>query len=83
VAGRQCALLGELFERRALFEHVVADGGKPAVWVGAESEPLNGRCSMTNHSEHLLAGDGDLDRPLDDFGGNGREDDTGAAKALS
>ncbi len=70
---RERRLLGELLHRRGLLDDVVGDRLQPAVAVGAELQALDGRRAVAGEGEHLLAGDGELDRAIDVPGAHRRE----------
>ena len=61
--GRDAGLLGELLDPRGLLDHVVAIAVQPAVGVGAEPDPLDGRRAVAGQREHLLPGQRQLHRP--------------------
>ena len=71
---RHRGLLGELLERRGLLERDVVDRQQAAVGVGAEPHALDRRRPVAGEREHLLAGGGELHRPVDVPGRQRRRD---------
>ncbi len=75
-------LLHELLDAGGVRGDLVRHGGEPAVGLGGEAEPVQGRCAVTDHGRQVAAGQGEGDGPPRQPGRHRREHHVGTRGAL-